>query len=393
MDKFIKTSKLVFINFWVLFILICTPAFLYSFLKYIRDLKNNIKQIPSSWQAEYPVFQDKKKSRTIFYEFSKVEDKKYSRNNNYYYKSFIEFRRAIQNHKYTNIDPPYHVRRSVNQSLDDSVWFFGGSTIWGTGASNKGTIPSLYAKKTNLKVYNFGESGWTSRHSLNMFMNVLVDNHRPKKVVFYDGVNDIVAGCRRENNIIPASAQEHEIRTILKSGNIQKLFVSFYKWLKSPFNYFASKKLINSKNDFILNGYDCAEKNKSVQIIKNLMQNWYSAYLISESVDADFLAVLQPTRWTSTSPQKYIKDPNSPRVKKSLNYIYPLIQKKINETCIESYPKDFCTKIVDGTSWTNSKKPLYFDFCHISEQGNELVTLGIIKSLQRNYNKDIYHKN
>ena len=91
MDKFIKKSKLVFINFWVLFILICTPAFLYNFLKYIRDLKNNIKQSSSSWQAEYPVFQDKKKSRTIFYEFSKVEDKKYSRKNNYYYKSFIEY--------------------------------------------------------------------------------------------------------------------------------------------------------------------------------------------------------------------------------------------------------------------------------------------------------------
>ena len=393
MNKFIKISKLVFINFWVLFILICTPAFLYNFLKSIRDFKNDINQSTSSWKAKYPVFKDKKKSKIIFYEFSKVEDKKYSRNNNYYYKSFIEFRRALQNHKYTNIDPPYHVRRSINQSLEDSVWFFGGSTIWGTGATNKGTIPSLYAKKTNSKVYNFGESGWTSRHSLNMFMNVLVDNHKPKKVVFYDGVNDIVAGCRSENNIIPASAQEFEIRTILRSGNIKKIINSFYKWLKSPFDYLASKKLINSKKDLIQKGYDCVEKNKSEQIVNNLMQNWYFAYLISKSLNADFLAVLQPNRWTSTSPQEYIKDPNSPRVKKSLTYIYPLIQKKINETCIESYPKDFCSKIIDGTSWTNSKAPLYFDFCHISEQGNELVTLGIINSFKKNYSKGITNKN
>ena len=256
--------------------------------------------------------------------------------------------------------------------------------MWGTGASDDETIPSIYAKKTKSKVYNFGESGWTSRHSLNMFMNALVDKHKPKKVIFYDGVNDIVAGCRVENNIIPASAQESGIRSNLRNGIFSKFVSSFYSWIISPLDFIESRFLISSKKLFINKGYNCTDTNKSEKIINNLIQNWHSAYLLSKSVNADFLAILQPNRWTSNSPQDYIKDPNSPLVKESLTYIYPLLQRRINNTCLESYSKDFCSKIVDGTSWTNSNEPLYFDFCHLSNRGNELVTNEIINKLDKN---------
>ena len=83
------------------------------------------------------------------------------------------------------------------------MWFFGGSTMWGTGASDSQTIPSHFNSLTNMSVYNFGQGGWNSRQSLNQLINAIGDNNNPSVVIFYDGVNDIQQ-CRSEIKILPA---------------------------------------------------------------------------------------------------------------------------------------------------------------------------------------------
>ena len=85
-------------------------------------------------------------------------------------------------------------RKSQNISqvnFDDSTWFFGGSTMAGSGVDDLNTIPSLYSKLTNENVINFGVPGWNSRQSLNLLINLLSAGYKPSKVIFYDGINEI----------------------------------------------------------------------------------------------------------------------------------------------------------------------------------------------------------
>ena len=91
------------------------------------------------------------------------------------YRSFIGWRREKVNFKYTKILGPYNARKSKGESINNSVWFFGGSTMWGTGSSDNHTIPSHFNSLTNIPVYNFGETGWNSRQSLNQLINVIGD--------------------------------------------------------------------------------------------------------------------------------------------------------------------------------------------------------------------------
>jgi lysophospholipase L1-like esterase len=99
-------------------------------------------------------------------------------------------------------EKPIKVRKTwvSAQPVDDKMpatklFFFGGSTMWGTGARDDFTIPSLiskslYGSKVNTKIVNYGESSYVSTQEMIFLINQLQQGNIPDVVVFYDGYND-----------------------------------------------------------------------------------------------------------------------------------------------------------------------------------------------------------
>ena len=91
---------------------------------------------------------------------------------------------------------------SVCDSTAYTVFFFGGSTAWGLGAPDWGTIPAYLredlAKLTGRPVCmrNFGELGWVSTQDLIQLERELQAGHVPDLAVFYGGANDAVMGLQ-----------------------------------------------------------------------------------------------------------------------------------------------------------------------------------------------------
>jgi lysophospholipase L1-like esterase len=77
-----------------------------------------------------------------------------------------------------------------------NIFVFGGSTVWGQGARDDYTIPSLLAKKLandgydNVKVVNFGQLAYVSTQEAIALLLELRKGNIPDLVIFYDGVND-----------------------------------------------------------------------------------------------------------------------------------------------------------------------------------------------------------
>jgi hypothetical protein len=171
---------------------------------------------PSERMGDLPFFAGVGWTRTHFLEFHSLRSR---------YMSYIGWRREPFQGKTITLEGPY-ARRATVGSADPgkpSVYFFGGSTMWGMGVDDANTIPSLVARIGGFRSQNYGESGWTAHQSLTLLIQLFQEGHRPDAVVFYDGANDVAHKCRRE--LTPAShAREHQIRAAVSMTKPQHVY-------------------------------------------------------------------------------------------------------------------------------------------------------------------------
>src|SRR5262245_27199169 len=86
---------------------------------------------------------------------------------------------------------------AVCRSDSYKIFAFGGSTMWGTGSPDWGTIPAYLQtafenlNKRPICVVNFGESAFVSTQSVITLLARLQSGDVPNVAVFYDATNDI----------------------------------------------------------------------------------------------------------------------------------------------------------------------------------------------------------
>jgi hypothetical protein len=111
------------------------------------------------------------------------------------------------------------------------IFMFGGSTLWGWGARDDYTIPSLVAKilhtkyDMQAKITNFGELGYISTQEAIRYMQELQHHNIPQLVIFYDGLNDVFAALQNGAAGIPHNEFKREKE--FKDGIVKKVFDSF----------------------------------------------------------------------------------------------------------------------------------------------------------------------
>jgi lysophospholipase L1-like esterase len=130
------------------------------------------------------------------------------------WKPFVYFRRTFFGGQYINVDSAGH-RRTVPAPMPSRdtlrVFFFGGSTMWGTYLRDSTTIASVAARLLSesrtdgvtVQVTNFGESGYVSTQEMLELAMQLRTGAVPHVVVFYDGINDVAAAVQAGEAGVP----------------------------------------------------------------------------------------------------------------------------------------------------------------------------------------------
>jgi lysophospholipase L1-like esterase len=108
---------------------------------------------------------------------------------------YVYWRRRPRVSPYINVDEKGIRATPTSAANGLKIFVFGGSTVWGSGARDEFTIPSILARElaqrgTPATVTNFGESGWVSTQELVALQLELQNGNRPDLVIFYDGIND-----------------------------------------------------------------------------------------------------------------------------------------------------------------------------------------------------------
>lgn len=284
-----------------------------------------------------------------------------------YYVSFYGWRRPEFHGETINIDQS-GLRRTFRAEGTDSekvIAFFGGSTTWGTGASDDTTIPSYFARlNPRFEAINFGETGYIAHQSLNLFMRRYFEGFRPDVVVFYDGVNDVWNKCRREADAFSHS-REHRIRIVLQESSDEN---SYWNVIQ-PLQTFVGKarRTLDNQQRARSSYYDCpSNREKATNIARVLLSDWLIVKQLVEGYGGAFIGILQPQAYGSETKLDHLK--LDPELGRQYETVYPLIPELLER---EFAPLE--GNFVDLRHALDQQDYFYIDWCHLSPNGNEII--------------------
>lgn len=284
-----------------------------------------------------------------------------------YYESFYGWRRPEFHGETINIDQNGLRRtfRTEGAGPEKVIAFFGGSTTWGTGASDDTTIPSYFARfNPRFEAINFGETGYIAHQSLNLFMRRYVEGFRPDVVVFYDGVNDVWNKCRQEASAFSHS-REYRIRVVLQENSDEN---SYWNVIQ-PIQTFVGKvrRTLDNRQRANLSHYDCpSNPEKAGNIARMLLSDWLIVKQMVESYGGTFIGILQPQAYGSDTKLDHLK--LDPELGRQYEIVYPLIVDLLERefTALEG-------NFVDLRHALDQQDYFYIDWCHLSPNGNEII--------------------
>lgn len=306
--------------------------------------------------------------------------------------------------KYINVGSD-GMRRGVRPAISTGpvikVFMFGGSTMWGAGARDEYTIPSLVSKLLNASapkgaiydVRNYGQSGYVLLNEAAKLSLLLQEGKRPDVVIFYDGVNDVSYSYQ----VGKASVLEHE--KIIRDQFAERLESSatrrFISWAKATAKRYCitcrlgidairrfSPGFLNE--DVVLGSNYTDEKLGALggEIALDYRERALT-YLngLSKAFNFKLVAIWQPTLFTE---EKLIGeetdlakiDPHAADAKAAVVY----------RAASKFLPDDPARNFYNFTGvLAGREKEYYIDFGHVSEEGNVVIAKKIVELLRARY--------
>lgn len=119
--------------------------------------------------------------------------------NPYFNHPVLEFQERIQKSNEYNVGfEGIRYEKEVTQDvvslkINGSIWVFGGSTVYGQGVNDNETITAYLNQLDSVNTYiNFGVHAYHQSNEIEKLLLLLKKGYRPDKVIFIDGLNDIV---------------------------------------------------------------------------------------------------------------------------------------------------------------------------------------------------------
>tara|TARA_X000000950_G_scaffold281354_1_gene377800 strand:+ start:1643 stop:2737 length:1095 start_codon:yes stop_codon:yes gene_type:complete len=259
-----------------------------------------------------------------------------------------------------------------NENYKSTIHVFGGSTVWGTGAVDQKTIPSLLASSLtdkNVRVLNYGIASFVAAQQNNHLKAFLSDVLPGDKVLYYDGGNDFWNGVMMRNaggNIVGFNVE-----------NRFDVYIYVVKnWLSQNFKiYQLLYDLRHGRKDKSIN--KCSVSSEAVSKNVDEAAHFYASAIsearsISESAGANFYHFVQPTLFDVDVLSEYEK------IVISHDPCWSIARQ-----VKESYDKIFLSlspMSIDLSEKFNNKD-VFFDYIHVSGIGNKLIVSDILSEL------------
>jgi hypothetical protein len=397
-----KKLSLILINVAVLctlLVLVNVGAFVTSLLLPKGEAASAAGEAKDSPQTRYPNMAALAWAPTHFGELDRLAMR---------YHSFVGWRRKPFQGETITID-----ERGIRQSTDDPgsdapvVGMFGGSTLWGTGVRDDGTIASSMNRQGGgaYRAVNYGETGYRAIQGYLTLVGEYQAGSKFSHVVFYDGVNDVYTGCRAD---IPPYAHyfDRQYAEIIDYfGETAKAFEAgrddagaspdvtpsastlvqpVVDLLNRLYGRPAPSILGADRISSILNNtatFECdRDPARAEAAARMLVTSWTDAAALAKREGAEFTAFLQPVAYFTTSDVSYLGLEGDFNAQARLKAQYEAVYPRIRELAREAASKHGFRFVDLSAALDQPDAAYYIDFCHVSPNGNEVLARAIAQA-------------
>jgi lysophospholipase L1-like esterase len=335
------------------------------------------------WKAPEPAGEEQSPRAHVSYYASQAWAQQYwkefSLSRHQLYHPYVLWRRAPLKGDFVNINRDgIRLTPGADCSVNSyKVFAFGGSTMWGTGAPDWGTIPAyLQADFTALLhepvcVMNFGESAYVSTQGVIQLMLELQSGNVPDLVIFYDGVNDTYAAYQSGR---PTHQNFDQLAAQLEKGNSSP--PSFVAWVKSSHSFHLFKRLLaklrqkpRNSTDLITyktKGIDTAALGDSV--VERYLSNYEIVDALAPKYGFTFLFFWQPVitigHKSLTSEEQEMRR----RMEPALIELYESVYRRVQQVAEKYGNLYYIAEMFDSLN-----SGVWIDETHVTPVGNRLI--------------------
>jgi lysophospholipase L1-like esterase len=253
------------------------------------------------------------------------------------------------------------------------VELHGGSTMWGLGAPDRGTIPAyVQAALTEqfgerVCVVNQGELGFVSTQEVIRLMKQLQRDDLPDLVIFYDGVNDTVAahsageaGVHRNlptfNGIFQTSQRQNPLMTWLMNTYL----VTFVRGLVTP----------PTTSETVTVDYEQLSR----EVVDIYLNNVKIGNTLAEAYGIKAVFLWQPIMVVGAKPLTTEEQAMTEVIPPDLLTMYQTVWAQVIASADPAQNLYSVADVFDGM-----EVPVYFDHHHLAPPGNEIVAKRIVE--------------
>ena len=305
---------------------------------------------------------------------------------------YVYWRRRPFEGNHINVDES-GIRRTISPPRAPSaspdplrIHMFGGSAMWGTGARDAFTIPSILARELArrglaVEITNFGESGYVSTQEVIALMRQLQAGERPDLVIFYDGVNDMYSAYQQQVAGIPQNefnrveefnlSQPEKLRprAIMTLRDTARSLAStrFAKWLLLETGIlhrpsFAVRPMPGA-------GIAPSRSALATSVVDTYRSNIDLVRALGEQYRFQHLFYWQPTVFEKTRLTGY-ESAEQAKLAPAENFARE-VRDALSRSGLATMPEYSFADL--GPIFADVRDPVFVDWCHLGESGNETI--------------------
>ena len=309
--------------------------------------------------------------------------------------SYVYWRRLPYRGQYVNVNDdglratwqPDRPAGSDGTGSLPKVFFFGGSTMWGTGARDDYTIPSCFARRLAAqglatRTTNFGETGYVSTQQVIALMRELQVGNVPDLVLFFSGTNDTFSAYQRGKAGIPQNEQnrrqEFGSRGVLTMSILRRTITNL-AMVK------CAKGLLRRSRDWRNTATAEGVSESSPQPVANVdelalgvLDVYANNVRITQALANHYgfkaLFYWQPTIFGKSQLTPY--ETNKWQLARDYAAVFArahaLADERVRAICGEAAAHDL------SDIFATVPEPLFIDWCHLGEAGNDLIAARMV---------------